>query len=294
MEKNFKNGLGVVTIIGTGLIGGSIGLALKERGLASSVVGVGHRRASIAKALKLKAIDKGTVKVEEAIQQADIIILATSVNIIPGLAKKIIPLMKNSAILTDVGSTKDYIVSQVNNEITGRHGRCKSNFIGAHPLAGSEQSGIESARSDLFEGSVCILTPTDLNSKKNITKLSNMWKALGAEINIMTPAKHDEVVAFVSHLPHFVASSLANVINEEYWEFAASGLRDTTRVASGDPELWLSISKQNRVRLIEALRSFAEEVRCTIKDLEQGNSNKIFKTLKKAKDLRDTKRWRQG
>ena len=286
--------LGVVTIIGTGLIGGSIGLALKERGLANTVIGVGHRKASINKALKLQVIDKGTTKTEEAVKQADIIILATSVNLIPDLAKKIIPLMKKSAILTDVGSTKDYIVSQVNNLLKSKPGRSKPQFIGAHPLAGSEQRGIESARSDLFEGSVCILTPTSLNSKRNITKLSNMWKALGAKISIMTPSKHDEVVAFVSHLPHFVATSLANVINEKYWEFAASGLRDTTRVASGDPELWLSISKQNKEKIIEALEFFAEEIMCTLKDLEEGKNNKVLNTLKKAKTVRDKKQWKQG
>ncbi len=285
---------GVVSIIGTGLVGGSMGLALKERGLASTVIGVGRRKSSINKALKLKAIDEGTTKTEEAVEQADIIILATSVNLIPGLAKQIIPLMKKSAILTDVGSTKDYIVSQVNKEIKSRQDGLKLDFIGAHPLSGSEQRGIESARSDLFEGSVCILTPTSLNSKKSITKLSSMWKALGAKISIMTPSKHDEVVAFVSHLPHFVASSLANVINAKYWEFAASGLRDTTRVASGDPELWLSISKQNKARIIEALRSFSEEIRCTLQDLEQGNNDKVLKTLKKAKIKRDKKQWKQG
>ncbi len=285
---------GVVSIIGTGLVGGSMGLALKERGLASTVIGVGRRKSSINKALKLKAIDEGTTKTEEAVGQADIIILATSVNLIPGLAKQIIPLMKKSAILTDVGSTKDYIVSQVNKEIKSRQDGLKLDFIGAHPLAGSEQRGIESARSDLFEGSVCILTPTSLNSKKSITSLSKMWKALGAKISIMTPVKHDEVVAFVSHLPHFVASSLTNVINQKYWEFAAGGLRDTTRIASGDPELWLNISNQNKVRIAEALKSFSEEIRCTLQDLEQGNNDKILKTLKKAKTKRDKKKWKQG
>ncbi len=285
---------GVVTIVGTGLIGGSIGLALKERDLAASVIGVGRRKASINKALKLKAIDEGTVKIEEAVEQADIIILATSVDLIPGFAKEIIPLMKRSAILTDVGSTKDYIVSLVNNEIGNSINRSKPDFIGAHPLAGSEQSGIESARSDLFEGSVCIMTPTSLNSKKNVTKLTNMWNALGAKISVMTPLEHDEVVAFVSHLPHFVASNLTNVIKEKYWEFGASGLRDTTRVASGNPELWLSISKQNKLKIIEALRSFAEEVRCTLEDLEQDDNTRVLNTLKKAKTIRDKKQWKQG
>lgn len=283
--------LGVIAIIGTGLIGGSIGLGLKERGLATTIIGVGHRKASLNKALKIKAIDEGTTSIEKAVKNADIIILATSVSLIPDHAKKIIPLMKKSAILTDVGSTKSYIVSQINNEIKSRCGREKPNFIGAHPLAGSEQRGIESARSDLFEGSVCVLTPTSLNSKQGITRLSSMWKALGARISIMTPSKHDEILALVSHLPHFVASSLAGVIDEKHWKFAASGLRDTTRIASGDPELWLDISKQNKKEIIEALRSFSEEVECMINDLERGNDKKLLDRLKKAKTVRDKKKW---
>ena len=283
--------LGVIAIIGTGLIGGSIGLGLKERGLATTIIGVGHRKASLNKALKIKAIDEGTTSIEKAVKNADIIILATSVSLIPDHAKKIIPLMKKSAILTDVGSTKSYIVSHINNEIKSRCGREKPNFIGAHPLAGSEQRGIESARSDLFEGSVCVLTPTSLNSKQGITRLSNMWKALGARISIMTPSKHDEILAFVSHLPHFVASSLAGVIDEKHWKFAAGGLRDTTRIASGDPELWLSISKQNKKEIIEALRCFSEEIKCTLNDLERGNDKKLLGRLKKAKTVRDKKKW---
>jgi prephenate dehydrogenase len=283
--------LGVIAIIGTGLIGGSIGLGLKERGLATTIIGVGHRKTSLNKALKIKAIDEGTTSIEKAVKNADIIILATSVSLIPDHAKKIIPLMKKSAILTDVGSTKSYIVSHINNEIKSRCGREKPNFIGAHPLAGSEQRGIESARSDLFEGSVCVLTPTSLNSKQGITRLSSMWKALGARISIMTPSKHDEVLALVSHLPHFVASSLAGVIDEKHWKFAASGLRDTTRIASGDPELWLDISKQNKKEIIEALRSFSEEVECMINDLERGNDKKLLDRLKKAKTVRDKKKW---
>jgi len=282
---------GVVAIVGTGLIGGSIGLGLKERGLATTIIGVGHRKVSINKALKIKAIDEGTTSIEKAVKNADIIILATSVSLIPDYAMRIIPLMKKSAILTDVGSTKNYIVSQINNEIKSRCGREKPNFIGAHPLAGSEQRGIESARSDLFEGSVCVLTPTSLNSKQGITRLSNMWKALGARISIMTPSKHDEILAFVSHLPHFVASSLAGVIDEKHWKFAAGGLRDTTRIASGDPELWLSISKQNKKEIIEALRCFSEEIKCTLNDLERGNDKKLLGRLKKAKTVRDKKKW---
>ena len=285
---------GVVAIIGTGLIGGSIGLGLKERGLARSIIGVGHRRSSINKALRAKAIDEGTINIEKAVRQADIIILATSVDLIPDLARKIIPLMKTSAILTDVGSTKRYIVSQINREIKSKHNGDRPNFIGAHPLAGSEQRGIESARPDLFEGSVCVLTPTSRNSKKCITKLSKMWKALGAKVSIMTPSKHDEIVAFVSHLPHLVASGLVSVIDEKHWKFAASGLRDTTRVASGDPELWLGICKQNKESIIKALKCFSKEIKYTLNDLEQGNDKEILKRLKKSKAVRDKKKWKEG
>ncbi len=284
----------MVAIIGTGLIGGSIGLGLKERGLVTSVLGVGHRKASIDKALKINAIDEGTLKVEDVVKQADIIILATSVGLIPDYAEKIMPLMKKSAILTDVGSTKDYIVSKVNGERGSQYNDGgKPDFIGAHPLAGSEQRGIESARSDLFDGSVCLLTPTNHNSDENIKKLSDMWQALGAEVSIMSPSEHDEILSFVSHLPHFVASSLANVIGEKHWKFASSGLRDTSRIASGDPELWLSISKQNRQKIIEALRCVSEEIKCALDDLEQGSDKKVLARLKKAKTVRDKKKWKQ-
>lgn len=284
---------GTVTIIGTGLIGGSIGLGLKKKGLVKRVMGVGHRKPSIDKALKMKAIDEGTTDIGKSVSQADIVILATSVDLIPDLAENIIPLMKESAILTDVGSTKGYIVSQINKYIKDKRGKNNLNFIGAHPLAGSEQRGIESARPDLFEDSVCVLTPTDINPEKCVEKIANMWKALGAEIRILKPHVHDEIVAFISHLPHFVASGLTNVVDEKHWKFGANGLRDTTRIASGDPKLWLSICKQNRVKIIEALRCFSEEIGSMLRDMEEENDNEILNKLKKAKTLRDKKRWKE-
>ncbi len=284
---------GIVTIVGTGLIGGSIGLGLKKKGLTKRVLGVGHRKPSINKALKMKAVDEGTTDIEKSVSQADIVILATSVDLIPGLARKAIPLMKRSAILTDVGSTKGYIVSQISKDIKDKCGRNNLNFIGAHPLAGSEQRGIESARPDLFEDSVCILTPTNLSSKRCVEKIANMWKALGAKISILKPHVHDEIVAFTSHLPHLIASELTNVVDEKHWKFGANGLRDTTRIASGDPKLWLSICKQNRVKIIEALQCFSEETKSMLRDMEEENDNEILNRLKKAKALRDKKKWKE-
>lgn len=284
---------GTVAIIGTGLIGGSIGLGLKKKRLARLVIGVGHRKASIDKAVQIKAIDEGTIDIKKSVSHADIVILATSVDLIPRLARKVIPLMKRSAILTDVGSTKEYIVSQITKDIKDICGRNNLNFIGAHPLAGSEQRGIESARPDLFEGSVCVLTPTNLTSKRYVEEIADMWKALGAKISILKPHVHDEIVAFISHLPHFVASGLTNVVDRKYWKFGANGLRDTTRIASGDPELWLNILKQNRERIIEALRCFSNEMESVLRDMEEKNDDEILKRLKKAKTLRDKRRWKE-
>lgn len=277
---------GIVTIIGTGLIGGSIGLGLKQRCLAKLVIGVGRRKLSLDKALEIKAIDEGTCEIEAAVKRADIIILATSVDLIPGFAKEIVPFMKRGAILTDVGSTKEYIVSQINQVFKEKGDTCC--FIGAHPLAGSERRGVEFALPDLFEGSICVLTPTNVSPKEGRKKITELWLALGAEVKILNPRAHDEVVAFTSHLPHFVASGLTNVIQEEHWRYGANGLKDTTRVASGDPELWSSICKQNRIALVSALRQFSEEIKSMVKDIEEENDSKVLERLQRAKSVRDS------
>jgi len=138
-----------------------------------------------------------------------------------------------------------------------------------------------------------VLTPTNLSSKRCVEKIANMWKALGAEISILKPHVHDEIVAFTSHLPHLIASELTNVVDEKHWKFGANGLRDTTRIASGDPKLWLSICKQNRVKIIEALRCFSEETKSMLRDMEEENDNEILNKLKSAKTLRDKKRWKE-
>ncbi|MCP5003193.1 MAG: prephenate dehydrogenase [Planctomycetes bacterium] len=277
---------GIVTIVGTGLIGGSIGLGLKQRGLVKSVIGVGRSKLSLDKALRMQAIDEGTCEIEIGVKCADIVVLATSVDLIPNIAKEIVPFMKRGAILTDVGSTKGYIVSQINQMIKETGDTCS--FIGAHPLAGSEQRGVEFAMSSLFEGSICVLTPTDTSPKECTNKITAMWNELGARVKILKPCVHDEIVAYISHLPHFVASGLTNVIREEYLEYGANGLKDTTRVASGDPKLWVSICEQNRPALVSALRLFSEEIESMLKDIEGENYNNVLERLQTAKTRRDS------
>lgn len=273
---------GTVCIIGPGLIGGSIGLGLKKRNLAKTVIGVGHRTSSLEKATKMNAIDIGILNSEEAVKDADIVILAASVNKIIDTAKKIIPFMKSNAILTDVGSTKKYIVEQISHNI-----RKDITFVGAHPIAGSEQRGVEFASADLFEGCTCIITPIG-NHTNEVETISHLWRLLGAKITYLTPEQHDEILAFVSHLPHLVASCLINAIKKEYLVCGASGLRDTTRVASGDPELWVDIFCQNRENVIKSIDLFIAEVGRFRNDLLNKNNAKILDRLKNAKVSRDS------
>lgn len=272
---------GTVCIIGPGLIGGSVGLGLKKKNLAKTIIGVGHRTSSLERATKMHAIDIGTLNSEGAVKDADIVILATSVNKIIDTAKKIIPFMKRNALLTDVGSTKKYIVEQISHNI-----RKDITFVGAHPIAGSEQRGVEFASADLFEGCTCIITPIG-NHTKEVETISHLWQLLGAKITYLTPEQHDEILAFVSHLPHLVASCLINSIKKAHLACGASGLRDTTRIASGDPELWMHIFDQNRENIIKSIDLFITELGGFRNDLLNKNNAKILDRLKNAKLSRD-------
>ena len=271
-----------ICIIGPGLIGGSIGLGLKKRNLAKTIIGVGHKASSIENALKMRAIDSGTLNIDMAVKDADIVILATSVDKIIDMAKRVIPLMKCNAILTDVGSTKKHIVEHITNNM-----REDIAFIGAHPIAGSEQRGVEFASPDLFVGCNCIITPLNKNSK-GLETISSLWQLLGAKIIYLNPEQHDEILAYVSHLPHLIASCLVNSIKQEHLVYGASGLRDTTRVASGDPELWINIFDQNRENVIKSIDQFMGELAGFRNDLLKKNDTLILDRLKKAKLSRDS------
>ncbi|OOP57791.1 MAG: hypothetical protein AYP45_01275 [Candidatus Brocadia carolinensis] len=273
---------GTVCIIGPGLIGGSIGLGLKKRNLTKTVIGVGHRSSSIEAAVKMHAIDKGTLHAGEAVKNADIVILATSVNQIIDTAKKVIPCMKSNAILTDVGSTKHHIVQQITQNI-----RDDIAFVGAHPIAGSEQRGVEFASPDLFVGSNCIITPLNENAK-GLETISSLWQLLGAKIIYLSSEQHDEILAYVSHLPHLIASCLVNAIKQEHLVYGASGLRDTTRVASGDAELWVNIFDHNRDNVIKSIDQFMAELAGFKDDLLRKNNITLLDKLHKAKGSRDS------
>jgi len=273
---------GVVAILGPGLIGGSLGLALRQRRLAQRVVGIGHRATSIEAAKRVGAIDEGALDAAAGVKDADLIVIATSVAAIPRLAAEIMPHVKPGAVLTDVGSVKREIVTHIEASLRGDVA-----FIGGHPMAGSEKRGVEAAQAGLFEGSICILTPTPRTPASEVARVSTLWAQVGAHVHLMSPEQHDELVALVSHLPHLAAAALVNVLPEHAWRFVASGFRDTTRVASSDPALWRDICAANRSPIAASLSRFAQEIAALAQTLQDGRDADLLVKLEAAKRLRD-------
>ena len=273
-----------IAIIGPGLIGGSLGLALKDRKLVKRIIGVGRREVSIRKAVQAGAIDEGTLNPEEGVRDADLVVLATSVGTIPQLARRVVPRMKDGSVLSDVGSVKARIVSEI-EAVTSPGGRVR--FVGCHPLAGSEKRGVQAARKDLFEDRCCIITPTSRTDPDAMEKVAGAWARVGARMAVLDPGLHDEIVSRVSHLPHVVAAALVNVISDSDCKFVASGFRDVTRVASGDVGLWADICEMNREAVLAALRSFSGRLEELTAYLEAEDYANVREYLNRAKARRD-------
>jgi prephenate dehydrogenase len=271
-----------VTIIGVGLIGGSLGLALKKKGAARKVIGVGHRESSMRRALERGAIDESHLHIEDAVADSDWVVLAASVGLIPEHGRRAAARMKSGSILSDVGSTKELICAELE-----KVARDDLSVIGMHPLAGSERRGIEAARADLFESTVCILTPGARSKPQDVEKVSQIWQALGAKVHMLTPHEHDRLLAGASHLPHVVAAALLNSLPEDCLPFGAGGLRDMTRIASGDPDLWRDICAANRRRIVEAIERFQEEAERFQRALTAEDDELVRNLLNAAKQRRD-------
>lgn len=280
MKKPFNK----ITIIGVGLIGGSVGLAVRKKGLAREVMGVFRHRSTLKKALKYKAVDRGTMDIKTGVKDADLIILATPVHWIPMLAAETIKHAKKGAVITDVGSTKRWIVDRIEKRIPASS---RVSFVGSHPMAGSEKTSVEFAREDLLKGAPCIVTKTAKTDKRALARLVDFWKSLGAKVKVMSPAAHDKSVSLISHLPHIVAFSLAGAVPKKDLCYAAEGFKDTTRVASSDPELWADIFLTNKNEIIKSCRIFEKSYRKIIKILSKGKQKELVTVLRNAKAKRD-------
>ena len=271
-----------VTIVGVGLMGGSFGLALKKYQLASEVIGFSHRQSSLVNALKVKAIDEGHTDVAKAIRNSDLIVLATPVSTIVQLFATISPHLKRGCIVTDLGSTKVEIVEAAEKKLPNH-----VYFIGSHPMTGSEQTGVEFARAELFENAHCILTPTSKTSPVAKEKIKHLWTKMGAKIALLSPVEHDEILSYISHLPHLLAYGLMETIPQKFLEYATPGLKDTTRIASSSPQVWNDICIANSKNVIKALDECVKALSHLRKAIVAEDQKTLMQHFTKAKEKRD-------
>jgi prephenate dehydrogenase len=280
-----------ITIVGVGLLGGSIGLAARKFRIAGEIAGYVRREKSASECEKIGATDYATTDLAAAVSNSDLVILCTPLAQMRQLVEQCAPALKRGAIVTDVGSVKADVVRELESLIakTGAH------FVGSHPMAGGEKMGVAAAREDLFENAVCVVTPTPKSQAAAIRKLVQFWKSLGARVLKMPPEQHDLFVSRTSHLPHVVAATLANLVlspaqPKGQAQLCANGFRDTTRVASGSPEMWRDIALANRKHLDSALGTFISELQRFRRTLQNSDENAIVEFFESAKARRD--RWR--
>ena len=264
-----------VAIIGVGLIGGSIGLAIKKKGLAKEVIGIGRRRKSLLRALRIGAIDEGYLTLRK-IKDADLVILAAPVSQIIKSLPRLHKFINNGCVVIDVGSTKSEIISLA--------AKSQIEFVGCHPLAGMEKGGAQNAKSGIFKNSLCLLVPLKDTSEVTLDKIQRFWRELGARTEILDAGSHDRILAFVSHLPHAVVFALIDCLKLDYLSYAASGLKDTTRIGLSEPLLWRDIFLTNRKELIKAIKKFKNSLARLEFFLKSNQPRKLGIYLKKARD----------
>jgi len=277
-----------ITLVGVGLLGGSLGLALKERKLAERVVGFVRRKESLRECVACGAVDAATLDILEAVREAQLVVLCTPIAQIAPLVKQMLPALPNGAIVTDVGSVKASVVRDIEKLVA----KAGAHFIGSHPMAGAEKTGVGAAKADLFVEAACVVTPTTKSSSAAVKKVEQLWKSVGARVMRLTPEIHDDLVSRSSHLPHVVAATLANSVLAPNWPkpqaaLCANGFRDTTRVASGSPEMWRDIALANRKNLARALKTFINDLRRLETSLKNGEEAEIMRFLEQAKQRRD-------
>ncbi|MCY3741462.1 MAG: prephenate dehydrogenase/arogenate dehydrogenase family protein [Candidatus Poribacteria bacterium] len=274
-----------ITIWGVGLIGGSLGLALKKNGFQGQRVGLGRNIGRLGDALEHDAVDVITTELAEGLRETDLVVLCTPVALVPRLVQRIIESVntqQHRIVLTDVGSTKSTLVEAIEAQLQEQRVDALS-FIGGHPMAGSHETGVGAARATLFQKATCILTPTPNTDPDALGLIKNLWEFVGAVPHLLSPKTHDLLIGAASHLPHLVASLLANTVaNVETEEgkaldFTATGFRDSTRIAAGSPDLWTDIFTENRDVLVSLIGDIVENLTA-------------FKTLLQTDDLAEVER----
>jgi prephenate dehydrogenase len=276
-----------VTIIGVGLIGGSLARVLKAKGLASRITGAGRSRATLEQALKLGVIDRMGSGPVHSVEDADLVVLASPVGTFEKIVGEIGPHLKPGAVLTDVGSVKGALIRKIESAISpGSH------YVPAHPIAGREKSGVAESTETLFQGRRCILTPTERTDKRALAAVRDLWSAAGAEVTVMDADLHDKVFAAVSHLPHVAAFAMMcavtelNTGTEDYVQFSGAGFRDFTRIAGSSPEMWKDICLMNRDNLVEMIDRYLFSLNRFKREIGSRDEKRLEKHLKESSDAR--------
>ncbi len=276
--SRFKN----VAIFGVGLIGGSIGLALRKRGLAEKVVGIGRRQVSLRSARRVGAVTNTTVDPAKGVAEAELVVVCTPVGQIAQHVRQVAQHCPKGTLITDTGGAKQSIVEALDDKLPRG---CR--FLGSHPLGGREKTGPTYADAELFEGRVAIITPTKNTRAEDFDLLEQFWSDLGSVVIQMPADQHDRAIAMISHLPHAVATALAATVPEEYFRLAGTGLLDTTRIAAGDPESWKQIFLLNRANVLAALEKYAANLSTLITAIHKSDQTELERFLTLAKKNRD-------
>ncbi len=272
-----------VAIVGVGLIGGSIGLALQARRLSGRVIGVGRSAESLAAARRAKVVTETSLDLAAAVAEADLVVVATDVGTIAPLLDRIDEAVRPGTLITDAGSTKASIVAAWEKRRRTRRGR----FVGGHPIAGSHKSGPAAADATLFEGRVAVVTPARATPAADAEAIGGFWSALGSTVFMIDPKEHDKLLAATSHAPHLVAAAIALATPAAARQFTAGGWRDTTRIAAGDPELWADILLDNAPQVAKALARIATGAEKMLAAIEAGDRRRLRTLLARAKEDRD-------
>ncbi len=275
-------------IVGVGLIGGSLAKDLRRLGLCREIIGCNRNREHLQRARELGIIDAFDVDPAKAVAGADMVVLAVPLGAMAQVLAAMAPGLGRDAVLSDVGSAKCSVLEAARIAF----GEIPGNFVPAHPIAGTEHSGVEAAVDGLFEGHRVILTPVDLTRAEATDRVGDMWRSVGAEVLEMDPAHHDEVLAATSHLPHMLAYTLVDMLGRmeervEMFRYAAGGFRDFTRIASSDPQMWHDICIANRDALVSALDRFQEDLGVAIDAIRDGDGETVKELFTRAKVLRD-------